>query len=91
MEVICIEDKAFKALIDKVVAYVKTEHGVKESKWISPEEAMKRLNVTSKTTFQKYRDEGDIRYTELSPRAFLYDADSIEAFLNRKSRDQFKL
>jgi len=37
---ICLEDKAFKAVIDKVVAYIKAEHGIKEDKWISPKKAI---------------------------------------------------
>ena len=50
-EFICLEDKAFKAVIDKVVAYVKEIHGIKEDKWISPEKAMEKLNC-GKTTLQ---------------------------------------
>jgi hypothetical protein len=89
MEVICLQDEALKLLIDKVVAYVKTEHGVKKDKWLSPEEAMKELGISSKTTLQKYRDEGEIRTCELSPRKFLYDLDSINAYKEKKSRDTF--
>ena len=48
--VICLEDKAFKAVIDTVVKYLKEEHGIKESKWISPEQAMHKLNISSKKT-----------------------------------------
>ena len=33
-EFICLEDKAFKAIIDKVVTHVKEIHGIKEDKWI---------------------------------------------------------
>ncbi|EHQ29813.1 MerR family transcriptional regulator [Mucilaginibacter paludis] len=89
MEVICLQDEALKALIDKVVAYVKTEHGIKKEKWLTPEEAMKALGITSKTTLQKYKDEKQFTCAELSPRKFMYDADSIEAFKQRKSRDTF--
>ncbi|MCR8561032.1 DNA-binding protein [Mucilaginibacter sp. BJC16-A38] len=87
-EFICLEDKAFKAVIDKVVAYIKAEHGIKEDKWISPEKAMAKLNV-GKTTLQRYRNENLIRYSELSPRAFLYDIDSINEYIDKKSRDKF--
>jgi hypothetical protein len=91
MNVICLEEKAFDALIEKVYKQVRElydrDH---KSKWISPQEAMKKLNVTSKTTLQKYRDHGEIRYSELSPRSFLYDTDSIDEFLKRRARDPFK-
>lgn len=89
MEVICIEDKAFQALLLKVVAFIKSEQGVKEDKWLSTEQAMELLHIKSKTTLQKYRDEGSIRYSEISPRYFLYDRDSLMEFLNKKSRDTF--
>lgn len=56
MQVICLEEPAFYALVDQVVNYIKTKHEVKEDKWISAEEAMKLLHITSKTTLQKFRD-----------------------------------
>ena len=66
MEVICLEDDAFFALIEKVVERIKEKHNSKGNKWISGEEAMKRLNITSKTTLQKFRDEGRIRVSSPS-------------------------
>ena len=86
---ICLEDEAFYALLDKVMAYVKAEFNIKEDKYISSIEAMKMLRIKSKNTMQKYRDEGLIRYYELSARNFLYDVDSIREFLEKKSRDTF--
>lgn len=50
MEVICLEDDAFYALIEKVVERIKEKNNLKSDKWISGEEAMRRLNITSKTT-----------------------------------------
>jgi hypothetical protein len=47
MEVICLEDKAFYALVDKVVARVKDMHSIKEEKRISGAEAMKVLRIYS--------------------------------------------
>lgn len=58
MQVICLEDKAFYALIDKVVTRIREQHNIKEDKWISGEEAMAKLRISSKTTLQKLRDEG---------------------------------
>jgi hypothetical protein len=37
MQVICLEEPAFYALVDQVVSYIKTKHEVKEDKWISGE------------------------------------------------------
>jgi len=49
MEVICLEDEAFYSLIEEVVQRVKDKHDIKEDKWISPEEAMQKLRIKSKT------------------------------------------
>jgi len=72
MEVICLEDEAFYALIDKVVAKVKEKQGIKEDKWISSEEAMSKLRIKSKTTLQKLRDDGKIRYSQPEKKIILY-------------------
>ncbi len=53
MEVICLHDSAFYALIEQVVERLKKEQGQKEDKWISGEEAMRLINIKSKTTLQK--------------------------------------
>lgn len=89
MEVICLQDQAFYALIDKVLEYAKEKHSVTEDKWISGSEAMKKLRITSKTTLQKLRDEGSIRFAQPEKKIILYDTDSINDYLNRNSRDTF--
>lgn len=88
MEVICLEDAAFYKLIDEVVERVK---GNMEQpfKWITPEKAMEMLNVSSKTTMQKYRDEGKIRYSQSDRKTILYDKDSINAFLEKNAQNTF--
>ncbi|WP_238395330.1 helix-turn-helix domain-containing protein [Mucilaginibacter sp. 14171R-50] len=60
MEVTCFEDRAFFAMIDKVEAYIdsKKPKQSQDDKWVSGEEAMKMLRIISKTTVQKFRDEG---------------------------------
>jgi len=89
MEVICLQDEAFYSMIDKVVEYIKFKHEVKEDKWISGEEAMKKLRITSRTTLLKFRDEGKIRFSQPEKRIILYDNDSINQFLEKHSRDTF--
>jgi hypothetical protein len=53
MEVICLEDEAFYALIDTVVSRIKEQHSIREDRWISGQEAMQKLRISSKTTLQK--------------------------------------
>jgi hypothetical protein len=52
MEVICLEDAAFYVLIDKVVERIKEQNNIREDKWISGQEAMQKLRISSKTTLQ---------------------------------------
>ena len=88
LNIICLESEAFYALIDEVVNRLKDKNGVEE-KWIDDEEAMRLLHISSKTTLQKYRDEGSIRITQPSKKLILYDRESILDFLNLKAKDTF--
>lgn len=81
LKVICLDEPAFYALFDKVVAHVRLENNSTEDKWISASEAMKLLRIKSKTTLQKMRDEGQIRFTQPEKKIILYDRDSIIAYL----------
>lgn len=89
MEVICLEDPAFYALIETVLKRLSEKNNITENKWISDEEAMKKLNITSKTTLQKFRDNGSIRFTQHEKKIILYDNDSIKEFLNKHFLDTF--
>ncbi|SDA39574.1 Helix-turn-helix domain-containing protein [Algoriphagus alkaliphilus] len=89
MNVICLHEEAFYALIDTVVKRIKETHGIKEDKWITTDQAMRKLGITSKTTLQKWRDEGRIRFTQPEKRIILYDNDSIKEFLEKNAKDTF--
>ena len=89
LNIICLESEAFYALIDEVVNRLKEKNGGDQEKWIDDEEAMRLLHISSKTTLQKYRDEGLIRFTQPSRKIILYDRDSIMEFLNKKVKDTF--
>jgi helix-turn-helix protein len=90
MQVICLEEPAFFALVDQVVNYIKTTHQILEDKWVDPEEAMRLLNISSKTTLQKFRDEGRIRFSQ-SPDGYkiVYDRDSIMEWHQRNAKGTF--
>ncbi len=90
MEVICLQDEAFYALIEKVVARLKEEQSDKaKDRWIDGHEAMKMLRISSTTTLQKYRDEGKIRFSQPSRRIIVYDRYSIEEYLEKNARETF--
>jgi hypothetical protein len=50
---------------------------------------MTMLRITSKTTLQKLRDEGKIRFSQPEKKLILYDVDSIYEYLNKHARDTF--
>jgi len=89
MNVICLEDAAFYALVDEVVLRLKDKHSIDKIKWIGDEEAMLLLNITSKTTLQKFRDEGRIRFSQPQKKIILYDRDSINEFIEKHAKEKF--
>ena len=89
MEVICLEEKAFYALVEQVVDRLKQSTDQNEDKWLSDDQAMRLLNVKSKTTLQKLRDEGKIRFTQPQKKIILYDRDSIYAYLDNHAQNTF--
>ncbi|WP_421825901.1 helix-turn-helix domain-containing protein [Larkinella sp.] len=89
MQVICLEDAAFYALVEKVVARLKDKNSVEKDKWIADEEAMQLLNIKSKTTLQKLRDEGKIRFSQPQKKIILYDRDSINSYLEKNAKNPF--
>lgn len=89
MNVICLQEEAFYALVDKVTKYITEKHGPKLERWVSGEEVMKMLRITSKTTLQKLRDEGRITYSQPEKKIILYDVDSIHEYLDKHARKPF--
>lgn len=89
MQVICLEEKAFYELVEQVVERLKETKNINEDKWISNEEAMRLLNIKSKTTLQKLRDEGSIRYSQPERKIILYDRSSLMDYLDKHSKETF--
>ena len=54
MEVICLESKAFYELVQQVTDKL-MEAKEEKPEWISGEEAMNMLKITSKTTLQRFK------------------------------------
>lgn len=89
MEVICLEEPAFYELIEKVVNRLKKETGATHEKWVNDEQAMALLNIKSKTTLQKLRDEGKIRFSQPQKKIILYDRASLDEYLEQHSHETF--
>ena len=89
MEVICLEEAAFYELVEQVVERLKGKQAAEKDKWVSDETAMQLLNIKSKTTLQKLRDEGKIRFSQPQKKIILYDQQSIFEYLEKNARNTF--
>lgn len=89
MHVICLEEDAFYTLVEQVVARLHENSKQRDDKWLSVDQAMQLLNIKSKTTLQKLRDEGKVRFSQPQKKVILYDRDSIEAYLDKHARNTF--
>lgn len=81
IEIICLQSEAFYHLLDTVIEQVKRAQPAVRDKWISGPEAMQMLRIKSKTTLQKLRDEGRIRFSQADKKNILYDTQSIYDYL----------
>lgn len=87
MEVICLEDAALYSLVERVIERLKDKQKDADDKWINDEQAMTLLNVKSKTTMQKLRDEGKIRFSQPQKKIILYDRHSILEYLDTNAKN----
>lgn len=90
MGVIVVDEEAFKEMFAKLAEELKQKLGAKpRDKWIDTQEAMDMLRIKSKTTLQRLRDEGKIRFTQPEPQTILYDSDSIGDYFEKHAKNKF--
>lgn len=89
MNVICLQDEAFYSLVEEVVSRMKDKQNVSEDRWIRTELAMELLSIKSKTTLQKLRDDGKIRFSQPYKKVILYDRLSLLELLEKNAKDLF--
>lgn len=86
-ETICIDTKAFYALLDQVIERVDEKYEQsKEPKWIDGNEVMRMLNISSRTTLQAVKDSPDVRVSVMSKKVVLYDRQSILNYIENHSK-----
>jgi len=94
MEVIVLNTEAYEQLkielfgfVKKAIAEVLAEKkGVENSDWITIEDAKKLLPYKSKTSWQKFRDTGIIKFTKPKKgRNIMYSRKSIIEYLNNNN------
>ncbi len=89
INIICLESEAFYVLVEEVVARVSKQQVGQEDKWIRDEEVMRMLGISSKSTLQKLRDEGKIRYSQPSRKLILYDRESVLEYIEAHAKNTF--
>ena len=88
MNVICMEEPAFYELVETVVQRLKGNDTAHKS-WLNTDEAMELLNIKSKTTLQKLRDTGKIRFSQPNKKIIVYERTSIESYLEEHAQNTF--
>ena len=88
MKVICLEEQAFHELLDKVVERLMEQRQEKPI-WISGEEAMDLLKITSRTTLQKLKNEGHVKFSQPMKKLTLYNRQSILDYIEKHSKEPF--
>jgi cell division protein FtsX len=89
MEVICLDTLAFHTLVQEVVDKIKAKQNIQTDKFISSEEAMRKLRITSPTTLARLRNEGEIRFSHPLKKVILYDSNSIDEYLEKHAKNTF--
>jgi hypothetical protein len=82
----CLEEPAFFELIETVYKRLKGKE--KGDRWITGDEVMRMLNISSPTSMQKLRDSAAIRFSQPSKKIIMYDRESVEEYLEKHSRKQ---
>ncbi len=83
IEIICLDSPSLQKLITTLAQEVASN----QMPWISEKEAMKLLQITSKTTFQRYRDTGKMQFRRLSSKHILYKRISILDFIENSKAE----
>lgn len=83
MNVICLEEEAFFQLVESTLLRLQTNSNSQQDLWIGDEEAMRMLHIKSKTTLQKLRDTGSIRFSQPLHKVILYDRESILKYIEQ--------
>jgi len=89
MEIICIEEKAFFELFEKVMDRLDKKIAKEDWDWIDRKAAMNLLGIRSNTTLQHLRNEGKILYSHPQKKLILYSKKSIAAYLESNKKSAF--
>lgn len=87
MQIICFEEESFYKLLELVVKRLQCQQ--EDPIWISPADAMRLLNIKSKSTLAELRYQGKIRYSQPQKKIILYDRASLLEYLGKHTKNKF--
>lgn len=76
-------------MVEEAMSRILKKADAKTDRWIGGDEVMKILRISSRTTLQKLRDEGRIRYSQPEKKIILYDRDSVIEYIEKHARKPF--
>jgi len=83
--IICLESETFKSLVKELAIEIRDDE---VDPWIDEKETMRLLRISSKTTFQKYRDSGKIDFRRLSTKHIIYRRKSVLKFIENSPKEK---
>jgi len=83
-QIICLESETFKTLVKELAIEIRDDD---VDPWIDEKETMRLLRISSKTTFQKYRDSGKIDFRRITKKHIVYRRKSVLNFIENSPKD----
>lgn len=87
---ITLDEQAFYELLNTVGEYMKNNFSSEKERWVTDKEAMRLLNIRSKTSLQSIRDRGLVRFSQPAKKIILYDRLSILKYLDEHAVDVYR-
>lgn len=83
-----MHSETFYEIIKQVTEKI-TESKKIQKKWLNLNETKALMKIKSSTTILRLRNEGKIRFSNLTSKKIYYDYDSIIAYLEANSKEAF--
>jgi hypothetical protein len=78
---ICMDEEVYYDLKEGLLIRLKSMNQIDHDPWITTEEAMNLLRISSKTTLKKLSDQGQIRVSKMTEKIVLYYRQSLLDFI----------
>ena len=81
---ICMDEEVYYDLKEGLINRLKAINQIEHDPWITVDEALSLLSITSQTTLKKFCNQGHIRVSKITEKIVLYDRQSILDFLESR-------